>query len=67
MRAKIGKPVKSRASTSKLFKRFRDSAHLIEVAEFCEANGYQGLKPEYCAKRKGDGKSPGQKTMEASW
>jgi uncharacterized protein YdaU (DUF1376 family) len=47
MRAKIRKPISSRVSASKIFKRFDSPRQLIEVCEFCEANDYQGLKPEY--------------------
>ena len=47
MRVRIKKPVNSRKSTSKVFKRFDSPEHLIAAAELCEANGWQGLKPEY--------------------
>lgn len=47
MRRRIRKPVRSKRSTSKLFKHFDGPDHLTWVAEFCEANEYQGLKPEY--------------------
>lgn len=47
MRRRIGKPVRSKESTSKVFKRFASARHLIEVCEVCEANEWQGLKPEY--------------------
>ncbi|MEZ6094432.1 MAG: hypothetical protein R3C03_09380 [Pirellulaceae bacterium] len=52
MRKRIKKPIRSKASTSKLFKRFESVMHLIDVCEICEANQWQGLKPEY-----GNGKS----------
>lgn len=48
MRRRIKRPVKSKSSTSKIFKQFDSVTHLIAVCEFCEANEYQGLKPEYC-------------------
>lgn len=47
MRSRIGKPVRSRASTSKAFKNFDSPEHLLYAAEFCESNDYQGLKPDY--------------------
>lgn len=47
MRRSIKKPIRSKESTSKIFKGFDDVQHLIFAAEFCEANEYQGLKPEY--------------------
>lgn len=63
MRKRIKKPVRSRASTSKIFKRFDSPEHLLEVAEYCEANEYQGLKPEYCkGSRSPSRESPAQRT-----
>ena len=58
MRIKKGKRIKSRKSTSKIFKKFDSPEHLAEVAEHCEANEYQGLNPDYCRngkKRKQEG------------
>lgn len=62
MRRRKGKPIRSKQSTSKLFKKFRSPEHLIEVAEFCEANEYQGLKPEYCQESRKP--TPAQKTAK---
>ena len=50
MRKRIKKPIRSRRSTSKIFKNFDSPEHLIAVAEICEANEWQGLKPEYAIK-----------------
>lgn len=47
MRKRIRKPIRSKASTSKIFKRFDGPEHLALAAEECEANEWQGLKPEY--------------------
>lgn len=47
MRVRIKKPIKSKRSTSKLFKHFDSPEHLIFAAEHCEGNQYQGLKPDY--------------------
>ena len=43
----LRKPIRSRKSTSKQFKHFDGPDHLLYCAEFCEANSYQGLKPDY--------------------
>jgi len=55
MRKRIKKPVISKKSTSKIFRKFDSASHLIEVAEICEANGWQGLKPEYSNQRNDNG------------
>ena len=66
MRTRIRKPVKSRASTSKIFKKFDSPEHLAEVAEHCEANEYQGLNPDYCRGTGGTSNrpSPAQQTAK---
>ena len=58
MRRRIGKPVKSKASTSKIFKRFDSPEHLAYAAEFCESNEYQGLKPDYRQSPQRNGHQP---------
>lgn len=47
MRSRIKKPISSKVSTSKIFKKFDSPDHLIAAAEECEANEWQGLKPVY--------------------
>jgi len=47
MRKREKMPVKSKKSTSKIFKRFNSPEHLIAACEICEANAWQGLNPEY--------------------
>lgn len=47
MRRTNGKPIKSLTNTSRLLKHFESIEHLAYALEFCIANGYQGLKPEY--------------------
>lgn len=47
MRKRIGKPIKSRASSSKILKHFSDAEHLIFALETCIGNEYQGLKADY--------------------
>jgi hypothetical protein len=63
MRRRIRKPVRSRASTSKIFKQFESPDHLIRVCEICEANEWQGLKPEYGA-QPGQSKFPAKTTSQ---
>lgn len=63
MRRRINKPVRSKASTSKIFKQFDSPEHLIAVCEICEANSWQGLKPDY-ANWSGIKKTPTQKRLE---
>lgn len=53
MRLRKKVPVRSRRSTSKIFKQFDSPEHLIQVCEICEANEWQGLKPEYAMKTSG--------------
>lgn len=64
MRRRIGKPVRSKPSTSKVFKRFDSPSQLIEVCELCEANEWQGLKPEYAAKVSAKSKSFAQQRQD---
>lgn len=69
MRKKINKPIRSRESTSKVFKHFDDADHLIFAAETCEANQWQGLKPDYRPNRGGSGRgyaSSAQQRVENS-
>jgi hypothetical protein len=47
MRKRIGKPIRSRESTSRILKQFASVEHLAFALETCIANDYQGLKPEY--------------------
>lgn len=47
MRKRKRVPVRSKRSTSKIFKQFDSVQHLIAVCEICEANEWQGLKPSY--------------------
>jgi hypothetical protein len=47
MRRRINKPIGSKISTSKQFKRFDSPEHLAYAAETCEANEWQGIKPDY--------------------
>lgn len=47
MRKDIRAPIKSLARTSRVFERFDSAEHLLYAVEFCVANEYQGLKPEY--------------------
>ncbi|MEM6979236.1 MAG: hypothetical protein AAF539_06165 [Planctomycetota bacterium] len=56
MRRRKRKPIVSKRSTSKIFRKFDSVSHLIDVAELCESQGYQGLKPEYC-RETGSGRS----------
>lgn len=63
MRSKIGKPVRSKSSTSKVFKHFDSADHLIYAAEFCEGNQYQGLKPDYRPASSGGKGRSGQQTF----
>ena len=44
---KVRKRKTPKDSTSRIFPKFDDAAHLLRAVVFCEANGYQGLKPEY--------------------
>ena len=60
MRRRIKKPVKSRKSTSKIFKRFDSPEHLARAAEECEANEWQGLKPDYGKESNGNRNTRGQ-------
>lgn len=60
MRIEKHAPIKSRPNTSKVFKHFDDVEHLAYAIEFCIANGYQGLKPDY---RKPPAGRPVQKTF----
>jgi hypothetical protein len=46
-RLEIKKPIKNLADASLVLKRFDSPEHLAYALEFCIANGYQGLKPEY--------------------
>lgn len=55
MRSRIRKPVRSKPSTSKIFKQFESVKHLITVLEICESNEWQGLKPEYAKPTSGNG------------
>ena len=63
MRKRINKPIRSKASTSKIFKQFASASQLIAVCEICEANEWQGLKPEY-ATEQGSKKSQSQQKLE---
>lgn len=63
MRKRIKKPVKSLEGASKIFKHFDSPEHLAYAAEFCEANEYQGLKPDYRPSSKSDGGGSKQKTF----
>lgn len=47
MRKRIKKPIKNLGLSSKVLKHFDDVAHLRYAIEFCIANEYQGLKPDY--------------------
>lgn len=47
MRRDIKKPIRNVANTSRVLEKFDDVSHLIHALEFCIANEYQGLKPEY--------------------
>jgi hypothetical protein len=47
MRKRIGAPVRSRRSTSKVFKHFDSVEHLVFALETCIANDYRGLKADY--------------------
>jgi hypothetical protein len=47
MRATIGHPIKNLDNASVGLKNFRDQDHLAYALEFCIANEYQGLKPDY--------------------
>ena len=47
MRKRKKKPVNSKRSTSKIFKRFDNALHLFRAIEECTANEWQGLKVEY--------------------
>ena len=51
MRQRIKSPIRSKKSTSKLFKRFDSPEHLIAVCEICEANEWKGLKTEYAPQK----------------
>lgn len=61
MRARIGKPIRSVANTSRTLNHFDDASHLEYAIDFCIGNEYQGLKPEYrpsAASRAGGGAKP---------
>lgn len=47
MRKQIGHPIKSLSNTSRILDKFDDAEHLEYAIEFCIANEYQGLKPDY--------------------
>lgn len=47
MRARKRKPVRSRRTTSRVFRHFDDREHLIYALETVVSNEYQGLKPDY--------------------
>jgi len=47
MRSTIGRPIKNLDNASVGLKHFRDQEHLAYALEFCIANEYQGLKPDY--------------------
>ena len=60
MRIKNRVPIKDLKATSKVLKHFDDTGHLAYALEYCIANGYQGLKPDY---RKPLSGRPVQKTF----
>lgn len=47
MRKQIRKPIKSLAFTSTILEHFESVEHLEYAIQFCIANQYQGLKPDY--------------------
>lgn len=47
MRQRIKKPIKCRRDSSRILPSFRDRDHLLYALNYCIANDYQGLKPEY--------------------
>jgi len=57
MRIRKKVPIRSRKSTSKIFKQFESPEQLIKVCEICEANEWQGLDPEYSKSNKPSGSS----------
>lgn len=57
------KAIESRKSTSKIFKRFDSPEHLIRAAEECEANCWQGLKPDYGRESTSNGSAKHQQTF----
>jgi hypothetical protein len=63
MRQSIKKPIKSQKNTSRGLKNFDDPEHLKYAIEFCIANEYQGLKPEYRPEKANQGTQPKRKSI----
>lgn len=71
MRVDIKKPVKSRERVSRPWAKLFDSAeHFLATIEYCTAQEYRGLNPEYLperGKKNGKKKSVGEQMLEGSF
>lgn len=56
MRAKIKKPIKDFANTSRVFRHFEKPDDLLFVLDLCIANEWQGIKPEYLETKRDNSK-----------